>query len=124
MFKAMFHLSHFLTKDVKSGVLRIWSVSKVSPIENIRIKKSGFHDVHIISESSSNNTHRSSSNNDRHHVSSTSEARSPSLTAHTRFALPHVQLVCTFKDGGIGLYDLGHRRWKFLREQVWNKMNH
>ncbi|XP_070198103.1 WD repeat-containing protein 17-like [Littorina saxatilis] len=107
----------FVTGDVKSGVLRIWSVSKVSPIENIRIKKSGFHDVHIISTTQSSSTHNSSSNNERHDISSTSEAKSPSLTAHTHFALPHVQLVCTFKDGGIGLYDLGHRRWRFLRDQ-------
>ena len=93
-------------------------MSKVSPLENIRIKKSGFHDVHVICSLFNNSSQNSSSVNDQHHVSSTSAARSPSLTAHTRFALPHVQLVCTFKDGGIGLYDLGHQRWKFLRDQV------
>ncbi|XP_076467583.1 LOW QUALITY PROTEIN: WD repeat-containing protein 17-like [Babylonia areolata] len=108
----------FVTGDVKSGVLRIWSVSKVSPIENIRMKKSGFHDVHIIPESPVDETvSHSSHTKNSSHVSSTSEAQSPSLTAHTRFALPHAQMVCTFKDGGIGLYDLGHRRWRFLRDQ-------
>ncbi|KAK7486957.1 hypothetical protein BaRGS_00021773 [Batillaria attramentaria] len=110
----------FITGDLKSGVLRIWSVSKESPIENIRIKKSGFHDVHVISDVydiTDNSGHGGSVQNNRHDVSSTSEARHPSLTPHTRFALPQVQLVCTFKDGGVGLYDLGHRRWKFLQDQ-------
>jgi len=31
---------------------------------------------------------------------------------------PPVLLVCTFSDGGVGLYDLSLRRWSYLREKV------
>ncbi|KAL8558969.1 hypothetical protein ACOMHN_028281 [Nucella lapillus] len=109
----------FATGDVQSGVLRIWNVSKMSPIENLRMKKSGFHDVHVIHDLHAPDpaAHTASTNENGCDISSTSEAQSPASTTQTRFTLPHAQLVCTFKDGGIGLYDLGHRRWRFLRDQ-------
>lgn len=103
--------------DVQSGVLRIWSVANTTPIENIRIKKSGFHELHVISMHSPTLS-KPLPSNEQQHVSSTSEAQRPTLTPHTHFAVPHVQLMCTFRDGGVGLYDLGHRRWKFFRDQV------
>ncbi|PVD35249.1 hypothetical protein C0Q70_06530 [Pomacea canaliculata] len=106
----------FVTGDVQSGVLRIWSVANTTPIENIRIKKSGFHELHVISMHSPTLS-KPLPSNEQQHVSSTSEAQRPTLTPHTHFAVPHVQLMCTFRDGGVGLYDLGHRRWKFFRDQ-------
>lgn len=34
------------------------------------------------------------------------------------YALPPGHAVCTFQDGGVGLYDLRKRKWDFLRELV------
>ena len=34
------------------------------------------------------------------------------------FSVPPARVVCTFADGGVGLYNLQNRRWEFLREQV------
>ena len=34
------------------------------------------------------------------------------------YAIPPAHVVCTFLDGGIGLYDLGRRKWDFLRNYV------
>ena len=42
----------------------------------------------------------------------------PTLSPAGRYALPPAFALCTFDDGGVGLYDLGKRRWLFLREQV------
>ena len=42
----------------------------------------------------------------------------PTLSPAGRYALPPAYAVCTFLDGGVGLYDLGKRRWFFLRDQA------
>ncbi len=34
--------------DVHSGVLRIWTVSRASPVENLRLKRTGFHALHVL----------------------------------------------------------------------------
>ncbi|XP_012945972.1 WD repeat-containing protein 17, partial [Aplysia californica] len=118
----------FLTGDYKGGILRVWSVSNSTPIENIKIKGTGFHRLEVIhppanSNSSNNNSNSHSSSQgslddkDNHHVSSTSEARSPAMTTLSHFTLPHSHVVCAFNDGGIGLYDLGRKKWVFLRDQ-------
>ncbi|XP_056009977.1 WD repeat-containing protein 17-like isoform X2 [Ostrea edulis] len=103
----------FVTGDVKSGILRIWNVSKPTPIENIRIKKTGIHALQTISIE---RQLKKKDARDRQ-VSSTSPALAPASTTSSHFALPPAKVVCTFLDGGIGLYDLGGRKWDFLREQ-------
>ncbi|XP_051475988.1 WD repeat-containing protein 17 isoform X2 [Apus apus] len=52
-----------------------------------------------------------------HHTSSTSEAvPPPTLTQNQAFSLPPGHAVCCFMDGGVGLYDMGARKWDFLRD--------
>ncbi|GFS08157.1 WD repeat-containing protein 17, partial [Elysia marginata] len=114
----------FVTGDCAGGILRVWSVSKSAPIQNMKIKRTGFHKLKVI-----HSTARDHSNNhdiklfadnkleNMHHVSSTSESKSPALTTLSRFTLPHAHVVCTFRDGGVGLYDLGRKKWNFLRDQ-------
>lgn len=54
-----------------------------------------------------------------HYTSSTSEAvPSPTLTQNQAFSLPPGHAVCCFMDGGVGLYDMGARKWDFLRDLV------
>ena len=106
--------------DVKSGILRIWNVSKSTPIENIRIKKTGIHALQTI-----NVERRLPGRGGRdHQVSSTSPTLAPAGTTPSHFALPPAKVVCTFLDGGVGLYDLGGRKWDFLRDQVKRKGIH
>ncbi|XP_042557307.1 WD repeat-containing protein 17 isoform X6 [Dipodomys spectabilis] len=55
--------------------------------------------------------------NKNHYTSSTSEAvPPPGLTQNQAFSLPPGHAVCCFLDGGVGLYDLGARKWDFLRD--------
>ncbi|GFN83793.1 WD repeat-containing protein 17, partial [Plakobranchus ocellatus] len=114
----------FVTGDCMGGILRVWNVSKSTPIQNMKIKRTGFHRLEVIHMTGSNN--RSDENlkdsvtgeiKNNHHISSTSESRSPPVTTLSRFTLPHAQVVCTFRDGGVGLYDLGRKKWTFLRDQ-------
>ncbi|XP_071125109.1 WD repeat-containing protein 17-like [Mytilus edulis] len=101
----------FVTGDVRSGILRIWNVSMSKPIETIKIKKTGIHALQAI-------TTKIMKSKDREgHVSSTSAADSPALVNQAHFAVPPAQILCTFHDGGVGLYDLGLKKWKFLREE-------
>lgn len=103
----------FVTGDVKSGILRMWNVSKSTPIENIRIKKTGIHALQTI-----NVEHHSRVKDVRDgQVSSTSPTLTPASTNSSHFVLPPAKIVCAFLDGGVGLYDLGGRKWDFLRDQ-------
>ncbi|GAB1293164.1 WD repeat domain 17 [Apodemus speciosus] len=55
--------------------------------------------------------------NKNHYTSSTSEAvPPPNLTKNQAFSLPPGHVVCCFLDGGVGLYDMGAKKWDFLRE--------
>ncbi|XP_006509495.1 WD repeat-containing protein 17 isoform X7 [Mus musculus] len=55
--------------------------------------------------------------NKNHYISSTSEAvPPPNLTQNQAFSLPPGHVVCCFLDGGVGLYDMGAKKWDFLRE--------
>lgn len=39
----------FVTSDSQVGVLRIWNVSHTTPIDNLKLKNSGFHSLHVLS---------------------------------------------------------------------------
>ena len=39
------------------------------------------------------------------------------LSPTNHYTIPPAFAVCTFLDGGVGLYDLSRRRWFFLRDQ-------
>ncbi|XP_064607979.1 WD repeat-containing protein 17-like isoform X2 [Liolophura sinensis] len=111
----------FITGDSHSGVLRVWNVSKSTPLENLKLKKTGFHCLYMISEDQTaplepglaSKCHLSP----KSHLSSTSVAVAPSSSNSSHLALPPTNVVCTFLDGGVGLYNMGHRKWKFLREK-------
>lgn len=110
-----------IPSDAKNGVLRVWSVSRSSPLESIKLKKMGIHALEMIHASSTSQV----SYGHTGPVSSTSEAVAPSSINASHFALPPAEIVCTFLDGGIGLYDLGHRKWKFIRHEVcvmWSRL--
>ncbi|KAK6173871.1 hypothetical protein SNE40_017251 [Patella caerulea] len=109
----------FVTGDSRGGILRLWNVSKMTPIENIKVKQTGFHALQVIESSVDNSLDEEEdvAETTINHISSTSQTLAPTSTTHTRFALPPARVVCTFLDGGVGLYDLGRRKWNFLRDQ-------
>ena len=83
------------------------------------MKKTGFHTLLAICDNFSNfSNNKSVNNNVSSPISSTSVAQAPVMTTLTNFALPPAHVVCTFMDGGVGVYDLGRRKWNFLRDQV------
>ncbi len=103
--------------------MRIWNVSKSTPIENLRLKKTGFHAMTVFTTAPGSTAldrqNFSSGDSTNQSSSSPSQALPPSLVPHGgRYALPNAHAVCTFLDGGVGLYDLGKRKWDFLRELV------
>ena len=64
------NIFHMFT-DYKGGILRVWSVSNSTPIENIKIKGTGFHSLDVISQSVQNSqikTAKSHEGDTNHHV--------------------------------------------------------
>ncbi|NWY04358.1 WDR17 protein, partial [Nothoprocta ornata] len=107
----------FITGDSQVGVLRFWNVSRTTPIDNFKLKKSGFHGLHVLSSPPPKNSFSSQSPTKNHHTSSTSEAvPPPAFTQNQAFSLPPGHAVCCFMDGGVGLYDMGAKKWDFLRD--------
>ncbi|KAJ8028341.1 WD repeat-containing protein 17 [Holothuria leucospilota] len=104
----------FVTGDAHVGVLRLWSVSKSSPILSIKLKNTGFHALCVLNTSSESDVTPNSI------LPATSTSQSSPLSGGSKtyqsYALPPGHAVCTFQDGGVGLYDFRKRRWDFLRE--------
>ncbi|XP_019605025.2 WD repeat-containing protein 17 isoform X7 [Rhinolophus sinicus] len=106
----------FITGDSQVGVLRIWNVSRTTPIDNFKLKKTGFHCLHVLN-SPPRKKFSIQSPTKNHYTSSTSEAvPPPMLTQNQAFSLPPGHAVCCFLDGGVGLYDMGAKKWDFLRD--------
>ncbi|XP_069796992.1 WD repeat-containing protein 17 [Narcine bancroftii] len=107
----------FITGDSQVGVLRIWNVSRTTPIDNFKLKKTGFHALHVLNSSPKKKCYSAHSPSKNHHTSSTSEAiPPPTLSQNQAFSLPPGHAVCCFMDGGVGLYDMGAKKWNFLRD--------
>ena len=83
------------------------------------MKKTGFHSLLALCDNIPNKCNKTIGNNiSSSPVTSTSVAQAPAMTTLTHFALPPAHVVSTFMDGGVGVYDLGRRKWNFLRDQV------
>uniref|UniRef100_A0A8C3Y100 WD repeat domain 17 n=1 Tax=Catharus ustulatus TaxID=91951 RepID=A0A8C3Y100_CATUS len=103
--------------DSQVGVLRVWNVSRTTPIDNFKLKQTGFHGLHVLSSPPKKKSCSSQFPTKNHHTSSTSEAvPPPTLTQNQAFSLPPGHTVCCFMDGGVGLYDMGAKKWDFLRD--------
>ncbi|XP_047570070.1 WD repeat-containing protein 17 isoform X3 [Lutra lutra] len=106
----------FVTGDSQVGVLRIWNVARTTPIDNFKLKRTGFHCLHVLN-SPPRKKFLAQPPTKNHYMSSTSEAvPQPTLTQNQAFSLPPGHAVCCFLDGGVGLYDLGAKKWDFLRD--------
>ncbi|XP_028336962.1 WD repeat-containing protein 17 isoform X1 [Physeter macrocephalus] len=106
----------FITGDSQVGVLRIWNVSRATPVDNFKLKKTGFHCFHVLN-SPPRKKFSIQSPTKNHYTSSTSEAvPPPTLTQNQAFSVPPGHAVCCFLDGGVGLYDMGAKKWDFLRD--------
>ncbi|XP_050965614.1 WD repeat-containing protein 17 isoform X2 [Labeo rohita] len=107
----------FITGDSQVGVLRIWNVSRTTPLDNFKLKKTGFHALHVLNSPPAKKPFCSISPSKNHYTSSTSEAvPPPTLSQNQAFSLPPGHAVCCFMDGGVGLYDMGTKKWDFLRD--------
>ncbi|XP_068448227.1 WD repeat-containing protein 17 isoform X2 [Clinocottus analis] len=107
----------FITGDSQVGVLRVWNVSRSTPLDSFKLKKTGFHALHVLNSPLAKKAQSSSSPSKSHHTSSTSEAvPPPTLSQNRSFSLPPGHAVCCFMDGGVGLYDMGAKKWDFLRD--------
>ena len=95
----------FLCGDATSGLLRVFSAGRSQPLETLRLKKSGFRALYLLPVTTADHTVDESC--DCIHI----QSKESSV-----YAIPG-RLVCSFLDGGVGLYDLTHRRWVWLREQ-------
>uniref|UniRef100_A0A8C1LPG0 WD repeat domain 17 n=1 Tax=Cyprinus carpio TaxID=7962 RepID=A0A8C1LPG0_CYPCA len=107
----------FITGDSQVGVLRIWNVSRATPLDNFKLKKTGFHALHVLNSPPAKKSFSTNSPSKNHYTSSTSEAvPPPTLSQNQAFSLPPGHAVCCFMDGGVGLYDMGTKKWDFLRD--------
>ncbi|XP_066878660.1 WD repeat-containing protein 17 isoform X6 [Kogia breviceps] len=106
----------FITGDSQVGVLRVWNVSRATPVDNFKLKKTGFHCLHVLN-SPPRKKFSIQSPTKNHYTSSTSEAvPPPTLTQNPAFSVAPGHAVCCFLDGGVGLYDMGAKKWDFLRD--------
>ena len=86
-------------------------------MENIILKKTGFHTIRLVPRIKSRA--KSESNSWNSHISSTAVAHDPPSAPNSdSFVLPPADILCTFIDGGVGLYNLDKRKWSFLRQMV------
>ncbi|KAM6972140.1 WD repeat-containing protein 17 [Aplochiton taeniatus] len=107
----------FITGDSQVGVLRVWNVSRSTSLDNFKLKKTGFHALHVLNSPPAKKSLGSSFPCKSLHTSSTSEAvPPPTLSQNQCFSLPPGHAVCCFMDGGVGLYDMGAKKWDFLRD--------
>uniref|UniRef100_A0A669B7N0 WD repeat domain 17 n=1 Tax=Oreochromis niloticus TaxID=8128 RepID=A0A669B7N0_ORENI len=107
----------FITGDSQVGVLRVWNVSRSTPLDSFKLKKTGFHALHVFNSPLAKKGTSSCSPSKSQYTSSTSEAvPPPTLSQNRSFSLPPGHAVCCFMDGGVGLYDMGAKKWDFLRD--------
>uniref|UniRef100_A0A3Q3X003 Gem-associated protein 5 TPR domain-containing protein n=1 Tax=Mola mola TaxID=94237 RepID=A0A3Q3X003_MOLML len=103
--------------DSQVGVLRVWNVSRSTPLDSFKLKKTGFHALHVLNSPLAKKAQCSCSPSKSQYTSSTSEAvPPPTLSQNRSFSLPPGHAVCCFMDGGVGLYDMGAKKWDFLRD--------
>uniref|UniRef100_A0AAX7SCM5 Gem-associated protein 5 TPR domain-containing protein n=1 Tax=Astatotilapia calliptera TaxID=8154 RepID=A0AAX7SCM5_ASTCA len=103
--------------DSQVGVLRVWNVSRSTPLDSFKLKKTGFHALHVLNSPLAKKGTSSCSPSKSQYTSSTSEAvPPPTLSQNRSFSLPPGHAVCCFMDGGVGLYDMGAKKWDFLRD--------
>lgn len=100
----------FLTGDKETGVLRLWSVGQDQPLENFKVKSTGFNGIHVLNASWDSNIYDEN-------LQTSSMQRKNSQSQVSSHSVPPAHVVCTFRDGGVGLYDLQKRKWKFLKDQ-------
>ena len=100
----------------------MWSVSKTAPLENFRLKKSGFRSMAVLQDTVPSEidvtSRRGGYAEHPQQLNNGTDIASPSSPASSAVIIPPAQLLCTFVDGGVGIYDLSKRRWNFLRELV------
>jgi len=107
-----------------TGILRMWSVSKPTPLENFRLKKTGFRSMVVLpytAHSETSTAQLSWQDGNAEHplqLNNGTEIASSSSSVSAAAVIPPAQVLCTFMDGGVGIYDLSKRRWNFLRELV------
>uniref|UniRef100_A0A1I8HAM5 ANAPC4_WD40 domain-containing protein n=1 Tax=Macrostomum lignano TaxID=282301 RepID=A0A1I8HAM5_9PLAT len=108
----------FVAGDSATGVLRLYSVSRATPIDNIRVKKSGFRNLRVLASTGCSAAPAANCRGRRLRLDGRlrrllhRRLRQPSGATACRDCL----LLCAFLDGGVGLYDVQRRDWHFLRE--------
>ncbi|XP_047481224.1 WD repeat-containing protein 17-like [Penaeus chinensis] len=95
----------FVTGDSEKGILRVWTVSKPTPIENIVLKDTGFH---VLCTTRALNAACPSNDLQNQMIERSSERKG--------IMIPNVCVLTLFKDGGVGLYHLRRKQWIFNRE--------
>lgn len=98
----------FLTGDADAGVLRLWSAGVSHPIKSINVKHAGFSGLYAL---------RSKRNSKQELMFSDHKLLDRSPGNSSSDAMPKSFVFCTFKDGGIGLYNLQLNKWQMLKEQ-------
>ncbi|XP_067129132.1 WD repeat-containing protein 17-like [Centruroides vittatus] len=93
----------FVSADVDVGILRIWNVSKCTPLENRRLKQTGFLTFCVLPAKKPNKMIKTSDNSHFGDI----------VSSGSKFL---ARIICLFLDGGVGVYDLSRYSWDFCRE--------
>ena len=117
-------------------MLRLWSVSKPTPIQSINLKSVGFLSLHALDSiqqigSEGEFEKLSSSTYSRRLImrgftawtnsakeKMKSKKMNTEMSASLTLATPPAKIFCGFADGGFGLYNLQSKKWEMFRDQV------
>ncbi|XP_037569207.1 WD repeat-containing protein 17-like [Dermacentor silvarum] len=101
----------FLTGDKACGTLRVWNVSRNTPLENLPLHGSGFRTLCVCTGFP--DKERFSAVPSAESVASQQQQQPASNAVRLP---PHVRVLCLFADGAVGLYNIRRRSWDFMRD--------
>ncbi|XP_059484542.1 WD repeat-containing protein 17-like [Neocloeon triangulifer] len=92
----------FVSGDDDSGVVRVWTVGKETPLENRPLQVSGVRSVMLVATSAE--------------TQQDEEAKANNCGEAIGAAPILGSLVCLFANGGAGVHDLRRNKWDYFKE--------
>ena len=97
--------------------MRIWNVSKPTPLENFQLKKKGFICLNVLKTNVKSQIVKYITSENG--VVTQNDISNNNFKTHNdlHYIIPKFKLLATFSDGGTGLYDFSKKDWDFYKEQ-------
>ena len=100
------------SSEAHSSKLTLWNVSQTSPTLTLPTKLKNLTDFHSILFVDNEDEDDKKSSLDIHPQRKKNSGNS--------IEFPPGKILCTFSDGGVGMYNLRKKKWSFYKEMVSN----